>query len=208
MWMLLLAPLGFVLLLFVVALLSGLPNIQALANPKINLATQIFTNDNKVLGTYYRENRSDVKFQDLPTHLVQALIATEDVRFKEHSGVDFKSLLRALSSLGSQGGGSTITQQLAKMQFTERYDKVSKVKRGWQKLKEIIIAVRLERHYTKDEIIALYLNQYDFLNQAVGIKSAAHIYFNTKPDSLNIEQCAMLVGMLQNSSKKRKSNST
>ena len=200
MWMLLLAPLGFVLLLFVVALLSGLPNIQALANPKINLATQIFTNDNKVLGTYYRENRSDVKFQDLPTHLVQALIATEDVRFKEHSGVDFKSLLRALSSLGSQGGGSTITQQLAKMQFTERYDKVSKVKRGWQKLKEIIIAVRLERHYTKDEIIALYLNQYDFLNQAVGIKSAAHIYFNTKPDSLNIEQCAMLVGMLQNSS--------
>lgn len=199
-WIIALSPLSFILLLFLAALLSGLPNIEALANPKINLATQILTTDNQILGTYYRENRSDVKFQDLPPHVVQALIATEDVRYREHSGVDFKSLFRAVASLGSQGGGSTITQQLAKMQFTERYENVSKVRRAWQKLKEIIIAVRLERHYTKDEIIALYLNQYDFLNQAVGIKSAAHIYFNTKPDSLNIEQSAMLVGMLQNSS--------
>lgn len=199
-WWVALSPLILGVLLFVAVLLSGLPRVETLANPRISLATQIYSFDNKILGAYYKENRSDVKFEQLPPHLVQALIATEDARFREHSGVDYFSIFRAVASFGSDGGGSTITQQLAKMQFTKNYEKVGIVRRIWQKLREWVIACRLERLYTKDEIIALYLNQYDFLNQAVGVKSAAHIYFNTSPDSLNVEQSAMLVGMLKNSS--------
>jgi penicillin-binding protein 1A len=199
-WLIGLSPWILILLLLIIAVLSGLPKVETLANPKINLATEILSADGRQLGAYYKENRSDAKYDELPQHLVDALIATEDVRFRSHSGIDFKSLFRAVGSLGSQGGGSTITQQLAKLQFTADFDKVGIVKRVWQKLKEWIIACKLERLYTKDEIIALYLNQYDFLNQAVGIKSAAHIYFNTIPDSLSINQSAMLVGMLKNSS--------
>jgi len=199
MWIILMAPLSLGFLVIVIAMFTGLPDIEVLANPKINLATEIYTSDDKVLGSYYRENRSDVKYEDLPQHLVDALIATEDTRFRQHSAVDFKGLARAVVRGGSDGGASTITQQLAKMQFT-REKGVSFVTRAWQKIREIIIAARLERYYTKDEIIALYFNQYDFLNQAVGIKSAAHVYFNTTPDSLNVEQSAMLVGMLKNSS--------
>jgi len=186
--------------MFSIASLSGLPDIETLANPKINLATEVLSSDGRLLGAYYRENRSDVRYENLPQTLVDALIATEDARFRQHSGIDFRSLFRAVTSLGSSGGGSTITQQLAKMQFTSNYDKVGIVKRIWQKLREMIIALQLERTYTKDEIIALYLNQYDFLNQAVGIKSAAHVYFNTSPDQLTTNQSAMLVGMLKNSS--------
>jgi penicillin-binding protein 1A len=199
-WLIGLSPWILMFLLFLGAVLSGLPKVETLANPKINLATEIISSDGRQLGAYYKENRSDAKYDELPQHLVDALIATEDVRFRSHSGIDFKSLFRAVGSFGSQGGGSTITQQLAKLQFTADFDKVGIVKRVWQKLKEWIIACKLERLYTKDEIIALYLNQYDFLNQAVGIKSAAHIYFNTLPDSLTINQSAMLVGMLKNSS--------
>lgn len=186
--------------MFAIAASSGLPDIDALANPKINLATEVLSSDGRQLGAYYRENRSDVRYENLPSNLVDALIATEDARFRQHSGIDFRSMLRAITSLGSAGGGSTITQQLAKMQFTSNYEKAGIVKRIWQKLREMIIALQLERTYTKDEIIALYLNQYDFLNQAVGIKSAAHVYFNTSPDKLTTNQSAMLVGMLKNSS--------
>jgi penicillin-binding protein 1A len=198
MWWIGLAPLITVVLVFIAVMLSGLPNVESLANPKISLATQIYSSDQKVIGAYYKENRADVKYNQLPQHLVDALIATEDARFRTHSGVDFMGVFRAVFSLGTDGGGSTITQQLAKMQFTKNFENVSIFVRAWQKLKEWIIACRIERLYTKDEIIALYLNQYDFLNQAVGIKSAAHIYFNTEPDSLNIQQSAMLVGMLKN----------
>ncbi len=198
-WYIALTPLIMVLVVLLTAFLSGLPDVDTLANPKINLATQVLGIDGKPLGAYYKENRSDVKYSELPQHLVHALIATEDARFREHSGVDYVGLLRAVSSAGTEGGGSTITQQLAKMQFTENYRNVSIFKRAFQKIREWIIASRIERLYTKDEIIAAYLNQYDFLNQAVGIKSAAHIYFDTTPDSLNIEQSAMLVGMLKNS---------
>lgn len=197
-WILGLSPLIFAVLLLSTAFLSGLPKIETLANPKINLATEIVSSDGKVLGSYYKENRSDVRFENLPTHLVNALIATEDARFRQHSGIDFKGLTRAVVKLGSSGGASTITQQLAKLQFTDDYENVSIFKRVWQKIREMIIAARLERTYTKDEILVLYLNQVDFLYQAVGIKSAARVYFNTVPDSLNIEQSAMLVGMLQN----------
>lgn len=202
MWILFMAPWAIGITVMAIALFSGLPDIEDLANPQINLATEIYTSDDKVLGSYYRENRSDVRYEDLPKHLIDALIATEDARYREHSAVDFRGLLRAVVKGGSDGGASTIPQQLAKMQFTRMNSEepVGKLQRGWQKIKEIIIAARLERYYTKDEIIALYLNQYDFLNQAVGIKSAAHVYFNTTPDSLNVEQSAMLVGMLKNSS--------
>lgn len=200
-WLLGLSPLILIVLLLGTAFFSGLPKIETLANPKINLATEIVSSDGKVLGSYYKENRSDVRFENLPTHLVHALIATEDARFRQHSGIDFKGLTRAVVKLGSSGGASTITQQLAKLQFTEDYENVSIFKRVWQKIREMIIAARLERTYTKDEILVLYLNQVDFLYQAVGIKSAARVYFNTIPDSLNVEQSAMLVGMLQNPSR-------
>jgi penicillin-binding protein 1A len=189
-----------VLIVLIAALMSGLPDVNTLANPKINLATQVIGSDGRPLGAYYKENRSDVKYSELPQHLVNALLATEDARFREHSGVDYVGLFRAVLKGGTDGGGSTITQQLAKMQFTENYQNVGIIRRGFQKIREWIIACRIERLYTKDEIIAAYLNQYDFLNQAVGIKSAAHIYFDTTPDSLNIQQSAMLVGMLKNSS--------
>ncbi len=188
-------------LLMLTAFFSGMPNVEALANPKINLATEIISSDGKILGSYYKENRSDVRFENIPPHLVNALISTEDARFREHSGIDFRGLTRAVVKLGSDGGASTITQQLAKLQFTKEYENVSIFKRVWQKIREMIIAARIERTYTKDEIIALYLNQVDFLYQAVGVKSAAHVYFNTIPDSLTIDQSAMLVGMLQNPSR-------
>ena len=199
-WILALSPILAVVLVLAAAMLSGLPDVELLANPKVSLASQVLSSDNKTLGAYYKENRSDAKYSELPSHLVNALLSTEDVRFREHSGVDFWGLFRAVSSAGQDGGGSTITQQLAKMQFTKEYQNVSFIKRAFQKIQEWIIACQIERLYTKDEIIALYLNQYDFLNQAVGIKSAAHIYFNTTPDSLNVNQSAMLVGMLKNSS--------
>lgn len=199
-WIIGLAPLACIFLVLTIALLSGLPAVETLANPRINLATQVISSDSKILGAYYKENRSDIKYSELPAHLVNALLATEDVRFREHSGVDYRGLVRAVAKAGQDGGASTITQQLAKMQFTNQERRGGKIKRVWQKIREWIIACRIERLYTKDEIIALYLNQYDFGHQAVGIKSAAQIYFNTSPDSLGLHQGALLVGMLKNSS--------
>jgi penicillin-binding protein 1A len=199
-WLIALTPVFLIILILIAAMLSGLPDVDLLANPKVSLASQVVSADGKTLGAYYKENRSDAKFSELPPHLVNALLATEDVRYREHSGVDYWGLFRAVFTAGQGGGGSTITQQLAKMQFTKEYQNVSIFKRVFQKLREWIIACQIERLYTKDEIIALYFNQYDFLNQAVGIKSASYIYFNTTPDSLNIQQSAMLVGMLKNSS--------
>ena len=194
------SPVLLVLLILLITLLSGLPNVETLANPKVSLASSIYSTDGKMIGSYFKENRADVKFNEIPKHVVDALVATEDERFYQHSGVDYLGLFRAMFSLGQDGGGSTITQQLAKQQFTKNFEKVGKVKRAWQKIREWIIACKLERLYTKEEIITLYLNQYDFLNQAVGIKSAALVYFNTTPDKLTVEQGAMLIGMLKNSS--------
>ncbi len=194
------SPVLLVLLILLITLLSGLPNVETLANPKVSLASSIYSADGKMIGSYFKENRADVKFNEIPKHVVDALVATEDERFYQHSGVDYLGLFRAMFSLGQDGGGSTITQQLAKQQFTKNFEKVGKVKRAWQKIREWIIACKLERLYTKEEIITLYLNQYDFLNQAVGIKSAALVYFNTTPDKLTVEQGAMLIGMLKNSS--------
>jgi penicillin-binding protein 1A len=200
-WLLVLAPFIGLGLLLVIASSSNLPDTEALANPKTNLATEVYTADSKVIGRYYRENRSDIKFENLPPHLVEALISTEDARYWDHSGVDFMGLVRAIAYMGKRGGGSTISQQLAKLLFTEEYENTTFLERALlQKPKEWIISTRLEKQYTKEEIIALYLNRYDFLNQAVGIKSAAFIYFNKPVDSLNVQESAMLVGMLKNSS--------
>ena len=194
------SPLLGILALVALARLGDLPDTQALTNPRTDLATKVYTMDGKVLGSYYNENRSDARFEDLPQHLIDALISTEDVRFYSHDGVDFFGLGRAIAFLGKRGGGSTITQQLAKLLFTEEYESTSFLERALlQKPKEWIIAARLESHYTKGEIIAMYLNRYDFLNQAVGIRSASTIYFNKEVEELNVEECAMLVGMLKNS---------
>ena len=178
-----------------------LPSFEDLENPKSNLASEIISSDGKLLGKYYVENRTKINYEDISPNIINALVATEDARFFKHSGVDTRSLFRVLVKTflaqdQSSGGGSTITQQLAKMLFhgkpKSKFDRIS------QKLKEWIIAARLEKYYTKEEIIAMYLNRFDFINNAVGIKSAAMTYFHTTPDSMNIQQAAMLVGMAKN----------
>lgn len=195
----------FALLFLMVFLISvgafgELPSVEELQNPKSNLATVVYSSDMKVLGKFYSENRVNVRFEELDKDLVEALVATEDARFYEHSGVDVKALFRAASGIfggGSSGGGSTITQQLAKMMYP-RGEKLSKPALVARKMKEWITATRLEKNYTKDEIMAMYLNKFDFLNLAVGIKSAAKIYFDKSCDSLEIQEAAMLVGMAKN----------
>lgn len=196
----------FVIIICMIAASSGawgpLPKFDELENPKTNLATEIISSDNKVLGKYFYENRTHIDFSELSPNLINALIATEDERFYNHSGIDFIALLRVLKGVitGNRnlGGGSTLTQQLAKMFFSEKPK--SKLDRVKQKFKEWIIALRIERQYSKNEIISMYLNRFDFLNLAVGIESAARIYFNTTPDSLKIEESATLVGMAKNPS--------
>ncbi|MCM4159158.1 penicillin-binding protein [Antarcticibacterium flavum] len=174
-----------------------MPKFEELENPETNLATEIFSADGETLGKYYSENRTPIKYEDLPTHLVQALIATEDERFHNHSGIDARGTMRAAVYLGERGGASTITQQLAKQLFTEDVSR-SFTGRVLQKFKEWIIAVRLERQYTKEEIITMYFNKHDFVYQAVGIRSAARIYFDKEAKDLDIEESAVLVGMLVN----------
>jgi len=176
-----------------------LPPLEDLQNPKNSFATEIYTSDMKLLGQYYRnENRVSVSYADISPYMTDALVATEDVRFFQHSGIDEKSLLRVILKLGRAGGGSTITQQLAKQLYSPHAANI--FERALQKPIEWVIAIQLEQLYTKEEIIMMYLNQFDFLYNAVGIKSAAHVYFNTTPAKLNIEQSAMLVGMCKNPS--------
>ena len=175
-----------------------LPSIEQIANPETKLATEIITEDNEVLGTFFYENRTPAIYKEISPNLINALVATEDERFFSHSGIDARALARAISCLGSKGGGSTLTQQLAKMQFNDPARNI--IELIGQKLGEWIIAVQLERMFTKEEIIALYLNQFDFLYQAVGINSAARVYFNKKPIDLKIEEAAVLVAMAKNPS--------
>lgn len=192
----------FILLIFLLAswgAFGSLPDETSLENPEKNLATEIISSDGKTIGKFYKENRTPVQFDSLPDHLVNALIATEDVRFYDHSGIDGRGTVRAVAFLGARGGASTITQQLSKLFFTEQVSR-NKFQRGLQKLKEWIIATRLERRYTKEEIITMYFNEYDFINQADGIESAAHIYFDKSPAKLSTNESAMLVGMFKNSS--------
>lgn len=186
-------------LLASVGFFGKMPSFDDLENPDSNLATQILSSDGVILGKFYKENRIPVKYEELPKHLVDALVATEDERFYEHSGIDAKRTFGAALKLGADGGASTITQQLAKNLFHGEGSKFL-VFRIVQKIKEWIIAVKLERQYTKQEIIALYLNQVDFVNNAVGIRSAAKVYLGKEPKELSIEESALFVGMLKNPS--------
>ena len=182
-----------------------MPPVEDLQNPINRFATQIYSSDMKIIGTwnYNKENRVCVEYSKLPTSLVQALIATEDARFEDHSGIDFYALGRAIVKRGllgqvSAGGGSTITQQLAKQLYSEKANSV--MERMLQKPIEWVIAVKLERNYTKEEIITLYLNYFDFLHHAVGIKTAANTYFSKEPKDLTVTESATLVGLCKNPS--------
>ncbi|TYA74072.1 penicillin-binding protein 1A [Seonamhaeicola marinus] len=192
-----------VVLVFLLAswgIFGDMPDHTQLENPRTNLASEIISSDGKTLGKFYFDaNRTPISYNDLPKHLVDALIATEDQRYQSHSGIDAMSLLRAIAKLGKGGGASTISQQLAKQLFHGEGSK-NTIGRLFQKAKEWIIAIRLEKQYTKEEIIAQYFNIYDFGNYADGIRSAAAIYFDKEPKDLSLKESAMLVGMFKNSS--------
>ena len=197
---------GLVCLMFLFISLGWMgymPSFAELENPDSNLATEVISSDGVLLGTYYRENRSNCKYADLSEELRNALIATEDSRFYNHSGVDVKALFRVAVGVATRhhkGGGSTITQQLAKNLFP-RDPKAGKIKIVFTKFKEWVVATKLERAYSKDEILAMYFNTVDFGNNAVGIKSAARTYFDKDPADINTEEAALLVGMLKAPSK-------
>ncbi|HQW21774.1 MAG TPA: transglycosylase domain-containing protein [Bacteroidia bacterium] len=196
-----LVSLPFLFLLFVLFLASKgfigeeLPTFEDLENPKSNLASEVLSNDLTIIGKYYIQNRTNIHYYDLSPNLINALKATEDIRFENHSGIDLRGLIRVVFKAGSAGGGSTLTQQLAKNLFHEKPK--SKMDRVIQKIQEWIISVQLERRYTKEEILAMYLNTVEFSSNAFGIKSATQTYFAKTPDSLNIQESAVLVGMLQ-----------
>ena len=199
-WMLVLGGFISVSLVFLLAswgVFGTLPTFEELENPEKNLATEVISSDGVTLGKYAFKNRTPVGFKDLPDNLVHALIATEDERFYEHSGIDFRGLARAIVKLGKGGGASTITQQLAKNLFNKGGSS-STLKRLTQKVKEYIVATKLERQYTKNEIIAMYLNTQGFLFNAIGIRSASRIYFGKEPKDLDVQESAILVAMLKN----------
>lgn len=178
-----------------------MPTFEEIKNPTSILATEVYTNDGELLGKYFIENRTELGYDDLPTHLIHALLSTEDIRFYDHSGIDARGLGRAVVKglLGQDAGGaSTITQQLAKNLYHEPAD--SKLERVKQKLKEWVIAVQLEQNFTKEEIIAIYFNTISYNYNAYGLKAASLTYFNKEPMNLNIQEAAMLVGMLKNPS--------
>ena len=203
-WRLVIALPILAILFFVGLAFTDLPSVVELENPKNNEASRILAADESVLGRYYLENRVMVNFDELSPNLEHALVATEDERYYEHSGIDYKALGRAVVMTGilgreNSGGGSTISQQLAKLLFTGPAAS-NIVERAFEKFKEWIIAVRLERKYTKEEIIAMYLNRYDFINGAQGIRAASENYFGKSPAELETQEAAVLIGMLKNSS--------
>lgn len=200
-WKIFLYGLGALLLFFLFAswgLFGSMPSFEDLENPDSNLATEVISSDGVVIGKYFQTNRSQLKYSDLPKNLVDALVATEDERFYEHSGIDGRGTLRAIASVGTSGGASTLTQQLAKQLFHGEGSKFLPF-RIVQKIKEWIIAIRLERQYTKNEILAMYCNVYDFGNYSVGVSSAAKTYFSKEPKDLTVDESAILVGMFKNS---------
>jgi penicillin-binding protein 1A len=194
--------LGFILLVLMASygVFGPMPSLKKLENPSILQATEIYADDGTLMGKYYLErgNRSNVEYKDISRYVVDALISTEDERFYSHSGIDFKGTIRAIVLLGREGGGSTITQQLAKALLD--HERKSKAIRVIQKLKEWIIAVKLERNFTKEEIIALYLNAVPFGNNIYGIRNASLTFFQKEPDRLKVEEAAMLIGMLKGNS--------
>ncbi len=191
-----------VILIFSIGLglFGSLPSFRDLENPKSNLASEVISDDNVVLGTYYVQNRSNVRYDEISPNVINALVSTEDVRFYNHSGIDFKRTFTIIlyNLTGNKQGASTITQQLALNLFSKEGRSSNYLKRVVQKLQELIIAVKLERNYTKEEIITMYLNTVDFGSyNTFGIKSAARTYFSTTPDKLEPQQAAILVGMLK-----------
>ncbi len=181
--------------------LGFMPSFDELENPKSNIATEIYSSDQVLLSTFFIENRSPVEYKDISPNLISALVATEDVRFYDHSGIDARGLARVLFRTlllqdQSSGGGSTITQQLAKLLFHERASSIWE--RAFQKFKEWVIAVKLERSYTKNEILAMYLNRAEFIYDAYGVKSAVKTFFDTTLDSIKLEEAAVIIGMLKN----------
>jgi len=207
-WSIFAFPFVLVILIFILISLEKLgpmPSFIQLENPEYYLAAEVYSEDEILLGKISIENRTWTDYKDLSPYLIAALIATEDIRYYRHSGIDVRGIARALFRtilLGQNtGGGSTITQQLAKQLYPRDTANVSalvrKIRLGVTKFKEWQTAVKLEKSYTKEEIIAMYLNKYDFNYQAIGIKSAARVYFNTTPDSLKIEDAAVLIGMLK-----------
>ncbi|WP_420552130.1 transglycosylase domain-containing protein [Tenacibaculum aiptasiae] len=200
-WSIVLGGFLFICLMFLLAswgVFGALPSFEELENPKSDLATEVISADGKTLGKYYvKANRTPIQYKDLPENLIKALVATEDERFYEHSGIDFRGLARAVAKMGAGGGASTITQQLAKNLFTGRASR-NIIVRITQKMKEWVVAVKLERQYTKEEIATMYLNTQGFLFNATGIRSAARIYFGKEPKDLDLQESAILVAMLKN----------
>lgn len=172
-----------------------MPSIDDIQNPSASLSSQVYAQDGTLMGKYYLEDRVNVEYKDISKHVINALVATEDERFYDHSGIDLRSLLRAVKGLGRDGGASTITMQTAKNLFTD-YKKNALI-RMVQKFKEGIIAIKLEKNFTKDEIITLYLNTVPFGDNVYGIRNAAKTFFQKEPDRLNVEEAAVLVGMLK-----------
>jgi len=211
-WVIFTFPVIFIIMLFILisrGKLGPMPSFEELENPEYYLAAQVISEDGVMLGKISIENRTWTEYKDMSRHLTDALVATEDIRFYRHSGVDIRGLGRAALKtvmMGqSTGGGSTITQQLAKQLYprdtAHNSSFVKKMRLGVSKFKEWQTAIKLERSYTKEEILTMYLNKFDFSYNAIGIKSAAKVYFNTTPDSLNIQQAAVLVGMLKASTR-------
>lgn len=199
-WLIGFSPLiGLVLMLFLAAvgLFGKLPSFEELENPRSNQSSIIYSADGKVLGKYYIQNRTNVAYDEISPSLIDALVATEDERFYNHSGIDGKATLRAVLSGGGEGGGSTITQQLAKILFHGQERKGGKINRLFQKFKEWVISAKLERNYTKNEILTMYLNMADFGHEIFGVQTASKIYFNKKPSELETHEAALLVGLLK-----------
>ncbi|HEY6902616.1 MAG TPA: transglycosylase domain-containing protein, partial [Puia sp.] len=203
-WVLLIT--GVVSLVLLVALINWgvfgkLPSLQELENPSLTLASEVFADDSSSMGKYYtaRGNRIHVDYKDISPNVIHALVSTEDERFYEHSGIDGKAVLRAVLKLGRDGGGSTITQQLALNMFNGERSH-NRIKRGIQTLKEWIIAIRLERNFTKEEILTLYLNDVSFSDNVYGIRGAARTFFQKEPGDLSVDEAAVLVGMVNNPS--------
>lgn len=209
-WRIFLGGTAGVILLFLIISMMSIPSFRELEDPSSAVASEVLGSNNDVLGRYFVENRVPVPYESLSPHLVSALISTEDERFREHCGIDGRAVARVvirtlLMSDQSAGGGSTITQQLAKMLYSDRdFEGMNKVEKLFKliyiKLREWITAVKLERAYTKEEIISMYLNQFNFINNAYGIHAAAEVYFNKSQEALNIQESATLIGMLKNPS--------
>jgi penicillin-binding protein 1A len=209
-WRLLVGGIALVAILFLSINFTAIPSFRELEDPSLSLASEVLANNGEVLGRYFTENRVPVAYEDLSPHLVNALLATEDERFREHCGIDARAVGRVIFRTilmrdQSAGGGSTITQQLAKLLYSDRdfagMGKMQKtVKLVYMKLREWITAVKLERSYTKEEILAMYLNQFNFINNAYGIHAAAEVYFGKNQADLKVEEAALLIGMLQNPS--------